>query len=129
MFLKCLIFAGSLFLLGGCACIHAPEPGFLKGHLKIVLSREVELADQTQSRELPSYADFPLIVLSRDTKKEVTRAVADSKGDYRIELSPGDYILDVHGRQPRKLRANPQPFTVTSNQTVQVDMTIDTGVR
>jgi hypothetical protein len=129
MFLKCLVFAGCFFLLGSCVCIHAAEPGFLKGHLKIVLSREVELADQTQSQELPNYADFPLIVLSRDTKKEVTRFVADSKGDYRIELSPGDYVLDVHGRKPGKLRAKPEPFTVASNQTVQVDMTIDTGVR
>jgi hypothetical protein len=130
MLLKRLIFAGSLFLLSSCACIHAAEPGFLKGHLKIVLSKEVELADQTPSRDTASnYADVPLIVLSRDTKKEVTRVVADSKGDYRIELSPGDYILDVHGRKPRKLRAKPEPFTVAANQTVQIDMTIDTGVR
>jgi hypothetical protein len=130
MFLKCLILAGRVFLLGSCACVHAAEPGFLKGHLKIVLSKEVELADQTQSQDTaPNYAGVPLIVLSRDTKKEVTRVVADSKGNYGIALQPGDYILDVPGRGPRKLRAKPEPFTVVSNQTVHVDMTVDTGVR
>jgi hypothetical protein len=37
--------------------------------------------------------------------------------------------LEVQGRAPGHVRAKPQPFTIGSNQTVRVDMEIDTGVR
>jgi len=50
-------------------------------------------------------------------------------GNYRIELPPGDYILDVQGPESRPGRVKPRPFTVLSNQAVRVDMNIDTGIR
>lgn len=90
----------------------------------------MQLSDQTQSQDsVPNYADFPLIILTQAREKEVARVTADAKGNYRIALSPGDYILDVQGRVRGHLRAKPEPFTVVSNKTVRVDMTIDTGVR
>jgi hypothetical protein len=76
-----------------------------------------------------NYAEHPLIVLSRNRKKEIARVTADETGNYRVALPPGDYVLDVQDRRRRHVRAAPQPFTVASNQTVHVDMNIDTGVR
>jgi uncharacterized surface anchored protein len=71
-----------------------------------------------------------LIILSHDGKKEIARVTADENGKYRVALPPGDYILDVQGRPPKgHVRAKPQPFTVVSNQTVHVDLNIDTGIR
>ena len=99
MFVKFVILTCSLLVLDSYASVYAAETGFLKGHLKIILSQEVQLADQTQSQpDATDYADYPLIILSKDTKKEVAQVVADSNGDYQIALSPGDYILDVVGR-------------------------------
>jgi len=37
--------------------------------------------------------------------------------------------MDVQNRKRRHVRATPQPFTIVANQTVRVDMVIDTGVR
>jgi len=54
---------------------------------------------------------------------------ADAEGNYRLALPPGDYILDVEGRSPKRIRGTPQPFTAVSGQTVRVDMNIDTGIR
>jgi hypothetical protein len=55
---------------------------------------------------------------------------ADEKGNYRVAVPPGDYVLDVQDRRRRRhVRAAPQPFTVASNQTAHVDMNIDTGIR
>jgi hypothetical protein len=109
---------------------HAQAPGFLDGHLKIISLREVELADAAPSgNTADNYADYPLIILSRDKQKEIARVIAHENGNYRIALPPGDYVLDVQNRRRRHVRAAPQPFTVGSNQTVHVDMTIDTGVR
>ncbi len=49
---------------------------------------------------------------------------------YRVALPLSDYILDAQGRPPKgHVRAKPQRFTVASNQTVHVDMSIDTGIR
>jgi hypothetical protein len=53
----------------------------------------------------------------------------DESGNYRVALTPGAYILDVQDRAAKRIYSNPQPFTVVSNQTVSVDMDIDTGIR
>ena len=111
--------------------INAAPPGFVEGHLKIISAREVELADgNTPAIAAENYAEYPLIILSQDRKKEIARVTADRNGNYHVALPPGDYILDVQGRPPKgHVRAKPQPFTVVSNQTVRVDMGIDTGIR
>ena len=97
--------------------------------MKIISSREVELADDTPSKmTAENYVDYPLVILSRDKKTEAAHVTADEHGNYRIALPPGDYVLDVQNRR-RHLRVTPQPFTIVANQTVRVDMAIDTGVR
>lgn len=122
-----------LLMLGSAAASSNPAPpGLMEGHLKIVALKEVDLADDGNAARTvtaPPYAEYPLIILSRDGKKEITRVTADRDGNYRVELPPGDYILDVRGRAPRRVRAKPRPFAVGSNQTVRVDMDIDTGIR
>jgi hypothetical protein len=108
----------------------AASTGFLEGHLKIILSKEVELADGTPAPvTAENYGDYPLIVLSQDRKTEVTRVTADGNGNYRVELPPGDYVLDVQDRPRGRVRATARLFTVASGQTIRVDMDIDTGVR
>lgn len=76
-----------------------------------------------------TYAEYPLIILSQEGKKEIARVIADENGNYRAALPPGAYILDVQGRLPKRLRARPQEFTVAANQTVRVDMSIVIGFR
>jgi hypothetical protein len=126
-----VVSAGAFLLLAGTASIDAAPSGFVQGHLKIISPKEVELADETPSRAtVENYAEYPLIILSRDGKKEIARVTADENGNYHVALPPGDYVLDVQGRSPKgHLRAKPQRFTIASNQVVHVDMDIDTGIR
>ena len=129
-FLKHLIALCISSVLAGTTSINAAAPGFVEGHLKIVSSKEVDLADGTPPAiTSESYAEYPLIILSKDGKNEVSRITADENGNYRIALPPGDYVLDVENRRRRHVRATPQPFTIVANQTVRIDMAIDTGVR
>jgi hypothetical protein len=118
-------------VLAGISSNRATVPGFLEGHLKIVSLKEVELAEETPSKvTTENYSNYPLIILSQDGQKEVARVTADGNGNYRVPLPPGDYVLDVQGRKPKgHLRAKPRRFTVVSNQTVHIDMDIDTGIR
>lgn len=117
-------------MLVSTARLEATPTGFLEGHVKIISPREVELADGTPSQmSAENHADYPLVILSRDQQKEVAPVTADEDGNYRIALPPGDYILDVQNRRRRHVRATPQLFTIVANQTVRVDIAIDTGVR
>ena len=117
-------------VLASTTSINAAAPGFVEGHLKIVSPKEVNLADgKPPAITSESYAEYPLIILSKDGKNEVARITADGNGNYHAALPPGDYVLDVQRRAPGHVRAKPQRFTVVSNQTVRVDMDIDTGVR
>jgi hypothetical protein len=124
------LIAGCTFLiLVGTASINAAPQGFLEGRLKILSPKPVQPADENMAaKTAENYADYPLLILSRDGQKEIARVTADPEGNYRVALPPGDYILDVQGRKPKgHVRAKPQRFTVVSNQTVRVDMDIDTN--
>jgi hypothetical protein len=119
-----------LMLVIGAASSDGLPSGVMEGHLKIVSLKEVELADgNAPAVTAETYSEYPLIILNREKKKEITRVTADRNGNYRVTLPPGNYVLDVRGRAPGHVRAKPQLFTVVSNQTVRVDMDIDTGIR
>jgi hypothetical protein len=122
---KCPIAVCILLVLSITALINAATQGFLEGHLKVVSLR---LADENRTTaKAANYADYPLIILSQGEKKQIARITADKDGNYRAALPPGGYILDVEGRVPKRLRVRAQPFTVVSNETVHIDMTIVTG--
>jgi hypothetical protein len=124
---KCLIAVCIFSVITGMA---TEPPGFLEGHLKIISGKEVELDDgNVPAITTDNYAQFPLIILNQGGKKEIARLTADRNGKYRTELPPGNYVLDVQRRARGHVRAKPQRFRVASNQTVRVDMDIDTGVR
>jgi hypothetical protein len=107
-----------------------PPPGFLEGHLKIIAPKEVDLGGgDALANTAEDQAEYLLVVLSADGKKEIAGVTVDSDGNYHSLLPPGDYVLDVQYRAHRHLRATPRPFTVASRQTTRVDMEIDTGVR
>jgi len=131
MFFKYLASAFLIFLVAGTVSIEAAPPGFLEGHLKIIFGMAVGESDEMpRAQGAPgSYAQYPLIVLSQEDKKEIARVTADQSGNYRIALAPGNYVLDVQDRVAKHIRAAPRPFTVVSNQTVHVDMNILHGIR
>ena len=123
--------AGIFLMLAGNASIKAAPQGFMEGHLKIVVIRPVEPDNMPQPAP-ETYAEYPLIILSQDGKREIARLTADKSGNYRVALPPGAYILALQERSVEERAAEPihatqQPFTVISNQTVRVDMTIFIG--
>ena len=128
MFLKNLI-VGCIFLAlaGNATSSDALPSGVMEGHLTILSSKPVDIGDENAATVTPgNYPDYPLLILSRDGQKEIARVTADTKGNYRAVLSPGDYVLVAQRRARRHVSAKPQRFTVVSNQTVRVDMEIDT---
>ena len=131
MHFKRLILGCLSLIAGTCLASDNVPPGFLEGRLRILATKEVDLAEGNTSKfSAADYSECPLIILSRGNKKEIARVIANENGNYRVALPPGEYILDLQGRMPKgRMRAKPQLFTVVSNQTVHVDMDVDTGVR
>ena len=129
-FLKRVICFATYVTTASALTAAAPQ-GFVEGHLKIISFKEVELAGTGPSKaELShNYDDYTLVVLSRAGNKLVASVTPDRDGNYRVALPPGDYILDVEGRGAKRKRGKPQSFTVSPNQTVRVDLDVDTGVR
>ena len=128
---KYLVSALVTFLLVYSASINAAEQGLLEGHMKIIFGMAVgESGEMPRAEGAPeSYAQYPLIILSQAERKEIARVTADEKGNYRVALPPGNYVLDIQDRVAKHVRAAPRPFTVVSNQTVHVDMNIVIGIR
>jgi hypothetical protein len=131
VFGKYLIAGFSCLIAIGCAVpSHPTAPGFLEGHLTIVSLKEVELSGADPSKGVAhNYAEYPLIVWSKDGQQEIARVTADERGNFRVALPPGEYVLDAVGRAPGRIRAKPKEFTVISNQTVRADFELDTGIR
>ena len=130
---KSVAVACIFLMLASTASIKAAPQGFIEGHLKIVVIRPVEPDNMPQPTVAPeTYAEYPLIILSQDGKREIARLTADKSGNYRLALPPGAYTLALQERSgeeraAERIHANPQPFTVVSDQTVRVDMTIFIG--
>jgi hypothetical protein len=113
-----------------CAAQDGTPQGFLEGHLHIYSPSPVKLADgDVPTVTAETYAEYPLVVLTPESKKQIAVVTADAQGNYRIALPPGAYVLDVQDRVRKHVRAKPQPLKVVSNQTVRVNMDMDTGVR
>ena len=128
---NCVAAACILLMLTSSASVKGAPQGFMEGHLKIVVIRAVE-PDNVPQPAPETYAEYPLIILSQDGKREIARLTADKSGNYRAALPPGAYILAVQERPAEeraaeRIHANRQPFTVLPNQTVRVDMTIFIG--
>jgi hypothetical protein len=125
--------AACIFLtLAGSASVKAAAEGFMEGHLKIVVIRAVE-PDNMPQPSPETYAEYPLIILNQDGKRQIARLTPDKSGNYRAALPPGAYILALQERSgeeraAERIQANRQPFTVVPNQTVRVDMTIFIGL-
>ena len=96
---KCLIIGWLCVIpvLGNALDPPGPQ-GIVEGNLHIYSPKTVELADgSAPTVTAETYAEYPLVVLSQDGKKVITTVTADGKGQYRLALPPGSYVLDVQG--------------------------------
>jgi ferric-dicitrate binding protein FerR (iron transport regulator) len=121
---KALATVAIVFLLSISAyASSAGGTGILEGELQVSVAKAVELADgNSTTQNKPDYADYPLVVTSKDGKNEVLEIKADRQGHYRVALPAGEYLLQARKRGRRA--APPRPFVVVAGQTVRVNFEI-----
>ena len=118
-----------LAITAGLADGSAPT-GWVEGRLSLTFLKGVDTGNEMpQPTVAPGmYAEYPLIVLTADRREQVARVTADDSGHYRAELAPGNYILDAENRVRKRLGVKSQPFTVRTNETVHVNITVLIGL-
>ena len=80
MFLKNLIVGCIVLMFAGSATSSDALPsGVMEGHLKILSRKPVDIGDENAAAvTMGNYADYSLLIFSRDKQKEIARITADT---------------------------------------------------
>jgi Carboxypeptidase regulatory-like domain len=111
------------------AVVFGSGTGVVEGRVQIAQSGGAHLADDTSAqKQKPPLTDYPVVVLSKDGKTEISQVAVDSEGRFHFNLAAGDYLLDVKRNGRSRLRVSARPFTVVAGQTVHVDLTVESAI-
>ena len=111
-----------------------PEKGFLEGKVTIgplcPIYRGSDEDPKCQPTE-ETYKASPIAVWTSDKKTKVAQIEPNLDGTYKIELSVGNYVVDLEKQQPFGIGGNNLPLTITINsgETTTLNINIDTGIR
>jgi len=113
------------------SCAPGPqETGTLEGHVTIgplvPVMREGEL-EPTPAPEV--YASRQIVIYAQDGRTEITRVQIDAKGNYRVTLPVGTYVVDINRIGIDRGIDLPKTVEIVSGQVTRLDVEIDTGIR
>lgn len=105
------------------------EPGILHGEVKIGPLVPVEQEGVTYEVPCEVY-DLRKIMIYKENGSDLVKEVdIDCDGRYRVELSPGTYIVDINHIGIDTSSDVPSKVEIISQQTTRLDIDIDTGIR
>jgi type 1 fimbria pilin len=111
---------GALLLLAGCAQQNPLLVGSVSGTVVASPCRPVERAGDPPCPPVPDVqVDFT------DSQSHTFSARTGTDGRYTISLQPGDYYARVRAG----FRSRPQAVTVVAGQSIELDLTYDSGIR
>jgi hypothetical protein len=128
-FTKAIVLAALSLAFTAAPSVWASGTGVLEGQVQVTQSMGTRLAEDTSApqKKVPS-AEYPVVVLSKDGRTQVAQVPVNAEGRFRVDLAPGDYLLDVKRQSGRRVRVSARPFTVVAGQTIQVNLDIESGV-
>jgi hypothetical protein len=120
------------------ACMNKPSPAepnkttaTLTG--KVTISPVYPHERVGVSNEAPEdvYKAHKVVVYKEDAKTVVKEQQLDGKGNYKVELDPGTYMIDVlpHDIGIRPNARKPEKITIGSGEAAKHDIDLDTGIR
>lgn len=112
--------------------VEVGEGGFLEGTVTFVGLPCPPEEVSGRPPQVPScsgpYPNYGIVVYGADGITEVARTTSDQDGNYKISLVPGDYVIYTpNGPFESDLKAN--WAAITSEETIKLDLVVDTGVR
>lgn len=105
------------------------ETGVLRGHVGF-LPTWLEIGASGTFEPMPAdfYAQRKVLVIGEGEGNSFLVSL-DEFGDYRIELAPGSYYIDIRGAQMDLGIGLPAPVEIVAGKEVVLDIKIDTGMR
>jgi len=111
----CLLFAS----LCGCGAAASPAAGTVTGHVQIRTCGGAYRPEQAGCPARPMTGAALSFQLIDSSSASTTRT--DSSGAYRIDLTPGTYIVQVMDGSAKRGLAGPRTVTVVADKTVTAD--------
>jgi len=108
------------------------QVGYLEGKVTIGPLRPAQRVDEPPPPAPPEgYAAYPIKVFKADGATWVADVNVRPDGTYRLALAPDTYVVALArpGLRSGRGRDLPKTITMTSGQTVRLDIDIDTGLR
>lgn len=84
--------------------------------------------DPTCKPSASAYNAWPVAVWTADRKTKAAVAYSDFKGYFKVELMPGNYIVDLERSQMVSKSNMPQNVTIEKGKTTTIQIEIDTGI-
>lgn len=129
--LTILILTGTL--LAGCQP-SAAETALLQGAVTIGPINPVEIPGQPVIVSPEVFAARKIIIYDGSGKKflrevSITQIGQTAAGYYTVQLAPGSYTIDINRLGIDNAFGLPKKITIAADETVTLDIDIDTGIR
>jgi hypothetical protein len=123
-----LMIALSLLMLAGACAGTSKQNGTLEGKASIGPITPVQ---QTTPVPTPPqvYAARKVLVYDKYHSKLIETVSLDNNGNYRIELAPGTYVVDINHAGIDRSSEVPKTIEIKPGSTVVLNISIDTGLR
>ncbi len=106
-----------------------PSVGVLEGHVSIGPLTPVERVDVTPTVPPEMYAALSIDITLPDGATRIASAQVGPDGNYRVELAPGLYLVNIPRGGGRFGTDQPKSVEIIAGQTTRLDIDIDTGIR
>jgi len=111
-----------------------PETVLLQGAVTIGPISPVEIAGENPTVPPEVFSSRYLIIYDESGKKLVrevyfTQIDQGTTGYYTAQIAPGTYVVDINHAGMDRAANLPQKITVAADETVTIDVHIDTGIR
>ncbi|MGB3903843.1 MAG: hypothetical protein WBB22_02885 [Anaerolineae bacterium] len=125
---RLLLLALTFFII---SCASGPqETGMLEGHVTIGPLVPVVREGEPEPTPAPEvYASRQIVIYAQDGRTEITRVQIDAKGNYRVTLPVGTYVVDINRIGIDRGIDLPKTVEIVSGGVTRLDVEIDTGIR
>ena len=105
------------------------EPGRLEGEVTIGPIVPVEKPDTQYEIPCEVYEARKVVIYDENYEKLMQQVNIDCNGFYQVDLEPGFYVIEINHTGIDHSSEVPKKVEIKSNQTTELDIDIDTGIR
>ncbi len=113
------------------SCAPGPQQvGTLEGHVTIGPLVPVVREGEPEPTPAPEvFASRQIVICAQDGRTEITRVEIDGKGNYRVKLPVGTYVVDINRIGIDRGIDLPKTVDIVSGGVTRLEVEIDTGIR